>query len=127
MYVEFTKARRKHHETMSSPDSFATNRSHQQSKLVKVICLIVFGYTLTCLPRIIGYGVRTLVNIPDDHRIMCVVRYATFIVMSMNTIVDVAVYSCFDGRYQKHVKSICMNLNEHKFNAKTFRMIYMPN
>lgn len=103
MLRAFLKTRKKQTTSFTKSESFVSyNQEKQQRKLVLTVAFIVLGYSLTCLPRVVGYIAKQLSGTDSD---MCTFRFIVFIIMSLNTVVDVAVYSCFDKQYRKHVKN----------------------
>lgn len=84
-------------------ETSAAKKEH--ADIIKIVLWIVFGYTVTCLPQMIYV---TLSNATRERARS--LSSFLHILMFMNTLVDVFVYSCLDKKFQRYVMSLlCHN------------------
>ena len=83
---------------------FDRKRQKKDPKFVKMITMIVCGYTLTCLPYIVQLVIFVFRNLRVDFTGITFTCPGT--IMVTNGIVDVLIYSIMDKNFRNQVKSI---------------------
>jgi len=91
------------------PETLKKMLNDDHANVVKTICFVVIGYSLTCIPYLIFWGQITLHF--WQHNQCCpysVVKNFQGTLMATNGIVDVIVYNFMDEHFQKYArKKLC--------------------
>lgn len=88
------------------PEALKKMLNDDHANVVKTICFVVIGYSITCIPYLIFWGQVTLHFWQHHH--CCpysIVKNFQGTLMTTNGIVDIIVYNFMDEHFQKYVKN----------------------
>ena len=96
---------------------FCKKKVKQHEQFVKIVCLIVLGYSATCLPKMIVTLVKFYVPVNTDGYITLLIleNFVALPLMLSNALVNVFVYIRMDKEFKKYVKGFFFKIFCLKF------------